>query len=239
MASVSIPGLRILDLGRHPHKLRTGHLKGNRFRILVREPKNPEAGREALQRIQRVGLPNYFGPQRFGAAGSNARIGRSLLEREQAPPVKRFERKLFLSSYQSLLFNRALEARIRRGDFSRALPGDVMRRLDSGGLFVCMDPQRDQPRVEAFEISPAGPLFGPKMLRAQGEVAHQEEALLAAEQVTLEDFERGGRESRGGRRPYRIRLSGFELAMEGGDARLSFELPKGTYATVLLRELIR
>jgi tRNA pseudouridine13 synthase len=114
-----------------------------------------------------------------------------------------------------------------------------MRRLDSGGIFVCADPELDQRRVESFEISAAGPLFGPKMPRAQGKVGELEDELLAAEGLTLQDFERGGREARGGRRPYRALLSAFEFSAEGQDARLAFELPKGTFATALLRELIR
>jgi tRNA pseudouridine13 synthase len=113
-----------------------------------------------------------------------------------------------------------------------------MQKLSSGGLFVCEDPAVDQPRLDSFEISPTGPLFGPKMLRPMGEVAAVEAELLAEEHMALEDFESGGGETQGARRPYRLPIGRCELARDGDDAWLGFELPKGSYATALLREVL-
>ncbi len=255
LAQLEIPQVRILEWKRHRNKLRTGHLAGNRFRIRVCNVADAAAGRAVLDRLRTHGLPNYFGPQRFGVARQNAPAGKALLRGEAvqadaegtlAPRAKprptgridRFLRKLYLSAYQSLLFNRALASRIGQGTFARALPGEVMRRLDSGGLFVCEDAQADQARLERFEISPAGPLFGPKMMLARGEVARAEEELLAAEGISLEDFRRGGGETEGGRRAYRLPLPLVEMSAAGADVWLEFELPKGSYATALLRELM-
>lgn len=239
LAGFAAPDVRVLWARRHGNKLRTGHLSGNRFRIRLREVRDAGAARAVLERLSAQGLPNYFGEQRFGARGDNAEAGKKLLLGERLPRrPDRFERKLFLSAYQSLLFNRALAARIGDGTLGRALKGDVLRKRDTGGLFVCESPEADQPRVDAFEVSPAGPLFGPKMLRAVGEVASREEALLAAEGLTLAAFERGGGETEGGRRPYRVPFSP-QVTPEGADLWIAFELPKGSYATVALRELLK
>jgi len=243
LSAFSQPDVRVLWAKRHGNKLRTGHLTGNRFRIRIRGVREVSAARAIVERLSAQGLPNYFGEQRFGVRGDNAELGKKLLLGERLPRrPDRFERKLFLSAFQSHLFNRALAERITEGTFDRALEGDVLRKRDTGGLFVCESPQMDQPRVDAFAVSPAGPLFGPKMVPAQGEVALREQALLAAEGVTASDFERGGGETEGGRRPYRIPLAvALEVAEAGGgeDLWLSFELPKGSYATGVLRELLK
>lgn len=234
---VDIPGVRVLEWRRHRNKLRTGQLRANRFELRIRGPLDVQLGRDAIEALRLRGLPNYFGLQRFGRARQNAAIGKALF-RGDRPPVDRFQRKLFLSAFQSLLFNRALSARIESGAFAAALPGDLMQKLESGGLFLCASPAIDQPRVESFEISPTGPLFGPKMMRAAGRIAEEEVALLAGEGMTVDQLSAGGREAKGGRRPYRLPVARCELSTEGEDAWLRFELPRGSYATVLLREVL-
>jgi tRNA pseudouridine13 synthase len=236
----ALEGVRVLWTRRHGNKLRTGHLKGNRFRLRLRGVKDVGAARESFSRLGARGVPNYFGDQRFGREGDNADFGRLLVLGQRLPrrPDK-FQRKLYLSAFQSRLFNRALVERLRAGTFDTALLGDVLRREDSGGLFVCEAPEVDVPRVAAFEVSPAGPLFGPKMTAAAHAVAEAEAKLLADEGVTLDDFKRGGDETQGGRRPYRVRLGNPSLEVEGEDLVLSFELPKGSYATEVLHELLK
>jgi tRNA pseudouridine13 synthase len=206
----------------------------------VRDVKDLGAARETFSRLVAQGLPNYFGEQRFGRAGDNADQGKLLLLGQRLPKrPDRFQRKLYLSAFQSRLFNRALVLRLQAGTLATALLGDVLRKEETGGLFVCEAPEVDGPRVAAFEVSPAGPLFGPKMTAAAGEVAEMEARLLVEEGVTPSDFQRGGGETEGGRRPYRVRLGSAELTPEGGDLWLSFELPRGAYATEVLHELLK
>ncbi|PTL78687.1 tRNA pseudouridine(13) synthase TruD [Vitiosangium sp. GDMCC 1.1324] len=240
VADFALDGVRVLWTRRHGNKLRTGHLKGNRFRLRLRGVKDVGAARESFTRLGARGVPNYFGDQRFGREGDNADFGRLLVLGQRLPrrPDK-FQRKLYLSAFQSRLFNRALVDRLRAGTFDTVLLGDVLRREDSGGLFVCEAPEVDGPRAAAFEVSPAGPLFGPKMTAAAHSVAEAEAKLLADEGVTLDDFRRGGDETQGGRRPYRVRLGSPSLEVDGEDLVLSFELPKGSYATEVLHELLK
>jgi tRNA pseudouridine13 synthase len=243
-AALGGEGFRVLAASRHQNKLRAGHLRGNRFRVVVRGG-DPARARAAAEALAARGFPNFYGPQRFGAEGDNAAVGRTLLTgRLDSPQVRRaardrFLRRLCISAYQSLLFNRWLAKRIADGLFARALLGDVMRRLPAGGLFTCQDPALDQPRLERFEISHAGPMFGHKMPPAAAEAAAREARLLQAEGIALPDFaRRGGGEAEGARRAARLPLAiDLEPLPEGYAAR--FELPPGSYATVVLGELVK
>lgn len=240
LSSLSIPGMELLEAKRHGNKLKNGHLRGNRFTLWLRDVLDVCAARASFERLVAHGVPNYFGEQRFGLKDDNAEAGKRLLRGERLPRrPSSFERKLFLSAYQSALFNRLAAARVEAGTLGRALLGDVLRKTDTGGLFVCEAPDVDQPRVEGREVSAAGPLFGPKMPRAAGEVAAAEEAVLSVEGMTLEDFRRGKDETEGGRRAYRVFLGEPALEQEGNALRLSFSLPRGCYATVVLRELTK
>ena len=238
---LGLAGVRILGQERTARRLRTGQLRGNRFRVRIREPAEPAAAAAVLAALARKGLPNYFGEQRFGRAGDNAARGRALLLGEQLEPrVDRVERRLLLSAYQSLLFNRALAERMRDDLYAQVLAGDVLRRADSGGLFVCQDPEVDQPRADRLELSPTGPIFGWKVRPLpEGAVAEREARLLAEEGLTREALRAGRGETQGARRPYAVPVGEVETAREGPDLVLAFSLPKGSYATVLLDEVTK
>ena len=237
LATFAAEGLTVLRAAKHRNKLKAGHLKGNRFSLVVREVKDAAAARECLAVLAAKGIPNYFGEQRFGAAGDNAAKGKAILL-AGGKHRDRFQRKLFLSAYQSELFNRVLARRIEAGTFAKALAGDVLKKHLTGGEFVCEAPDVDQPRVDTFEVSPTGPMYGPSMRAPAHEVLAAEAQVLAEEGITLEAFEAGGGETEGARRLLRVPLSG--LTVEGeAELRLSFELPAGSYATVLLRELLK
>jgi tRNA pseudouridine13 synthase len=240
VAAFALEGVQILSAVRHGNKLKTGHLKGNRFRLTLHDVRDVGALRASLERLEAVGLPNAFGSQRFGRGGSNALAGLMLLRGERLPRApSRFQRKLYLSALQSELYNRALAARLRAGTLDRALPGDVLRKEDTGGLFLCEDAAVDQERVRRFEVSPTGPIFGPRMNAPAGEVAALEAGLLEEVGIRPEEFSRGRGETEGARRPYRVRLA--ELTVEdrgGGRVQLGFQLPSGAYATEVLRELL-
>ncbi len=241
-AALAGPGLAVLEVSRHANKLRPGHVRANRFSLAVRGG-DPGRARAAAAALLERGLPNFFGPQRFGAAGRNAEVGRALLRGEATPEARRaardrFLRRFSISAYQAELFNRWLAARMADGLFAAALAGDVMKKLDTGGLFTCDDPAADGPRVARFEISPAGPMFGHKLRPAAGEALAREERVLAADGMTLAAFARGGGEAEGTRRAARLRVEVRLEPLEDG-YRADFELPKGSYATVVMGELVK
>jgi tRNA pseudouridine13 synthase len=242
-ASLGGEGLRVLEVSRHANKLRTGHVRGNRFALVVR------GGELALARacaaaVADRGLPNFFGPQRFGVDGRNADVGKAILRGERTPEAgraarDRFLRRLSISAWQSSAFNRWLTARIADGLFATALAGDVLKKLDSGGTFVCEDPAADCARVARFEVSPAGPMFGHRMRPTPtGEPRAREERLLRDEGMTLADLARGGDESEGTYRAARLPVA-ISLEPIDGGYRAAFDLPRGSYATVVMRELMK
>lgn len=236
----AVPGVRVLEAARHPHKLRTGHARGNRFalRLPAAAPDDRERAQAILARLDRTGLPNYFGPQRFGADGGNVARARRWLCEGGAPPRERFERRLLVSALQSSLFNAVAAERVRDGLLARALAGDLLRKEDTGGLFTTDDLADAARRVAAWEISATGPMFGPEMRWPLADALAREERALAAAGLTREELARFGRLGQGTRRPLRVRPTRVEVAERDGALELAFELPSGSYATVLLAELL-
>ncbi len=238
-AALEIPlrGARVLEAARHPHKLRTGHLRGNRFRILVRDvaPALAAAAVSRAEELLRRGLPNRFGEQRFGRDAANAELGRRILRGESGPRDRRAARFL-VSALQAEIFNAVLAA---RGDvYDRVERGDVAVVHASGGLFVVDDAAREAPRAAAFEISATGPIFGTKVIEPAGDVALRERAALDSHGVPAEGLRapRGIR-LRGARRALRVRPEGLALEPTPEGLCVCVTLPPGSYATVLLEQL--
>jgi tRNA pseudouridine13 synthase len=140
---------------------------------------------------------------------------------------------------QSALFNEILARRMARGALLRVFAGDVLVKVESGAPFVCTEPAVDQQRLEAWEVSVSGPIFGPEMRRASGEPGAWEEEVLAAAGLTLEDFRKVGRLAEGTRRPLRVPVRDAETFAEAGALTLAFTLPPGAYATVLIDEVVK
>lgn len=225
-------GARVIRASRHRNKLRLGHLAGNCFRVWLGGA-NPQTAAAILEVLSQRGVPNYFGPQRFGARGDNPVKGLSVLLGRMR--VGRWKRDLLVSALQSRVFNEVLARRVEEGNFELALEGDVLRREDSGGLFLCVDPATDSARVGAFQVSPTGPMHGRKMVRPSGVPGAAESSVLEALGLGEDLF---GRET-GARRPLRAALrDGSAEAAEGG-CWLSFTCPAGTFATSVVREVVR
>jgi tRNA pseudouridine13 synthase len=247
------PDLVVLEAARHGNKLRTGHLRGNRFELVVGVPAGDGAVAELDARVRALaaaGVPNLFGEQRFGAAGDNAAVGLAILRGERRERNHRV-RKLLLSAAQSAVFNRALELRAAApGGLGAVRAGDVLRKVVSGGLFVTEDVAVDQARVDAGELVITGPLPGGREVEPPPDTparALEDEALVAVG-ATRDDFARAGRDLPGARRSLLVPLTLGEPAVQLEVARLSldpstlavrlqFGLPAGSYATVVVAVL--
>jgi tRNA pseudouridine13 synthase len=237
-AALALPGAVVLRAARHPHKLRTGHLRGNRFWLRVHgvDAVLAASAESRATVLARVGMPNRFGDQRFGRGGANVERGVRLLAGASGRADRR-EARFLVSAVQAAVFNEVLAARPLPLD--QVEMGDLARRTDSGGLFLVEEPAIDNERASRFEISATGPLFGTRMERPG-------EAVDARERVAIERLgmpagtltpPRGVR-LRGGRRPVRVPVSELGLEGDGDELRLEFTLPAGSYATVLLEELL-
>jgi tRNA pseudouridine13 synthase len=244
-------GIRLLNIHRHSNKLRPGHLRGNRFRILVRDvnAKSAEIIPSLVERIQQFGLPNYYGPQRFGHDGETVHQGLALLRpasaeagtahKKDSRRLSPWLRKLALSAVQSALFNHYLGRRLTDRLFRQVLAGDVMAKWPYGGMFVAEDLDREQTRFEARETVSTGPMFGRKMFPAAGQAAQREAETLAEAGLTSQSFAGFGRLLQGTRRKNLIYVDDLQVSPEKDGVRLCFSLPAGSYATVLLREFIK
>ncbi len=173
LGEFELEGVRMLDISRHTNKLGLGHLRGNRFSVRVRgAPGTAAQAQDTLALLQRLGVPNYFGPQRFGLSGLNAEEGLRVLRGESAlrdPQVRRF----LSSSVQSALFNRFVSLRLERGLFDTLLSGDMAKKHDTGGVFLVEDAAAETPRAQRGEVSATGTLFGRKtapLTREAGEL---------------------------------------------------------------------
>ncbi|MSQ95421.1 MAG: tRNA pseudouridine(13) synthase TruD [Gemmataceae bacterium] len=270
LAALDGDGIKVLRVSRHSNKLRSGHLHGNRFRILIRtegqsrdgeapaepepvetfglmqplarrEPRPPAAAsafNAIIDRLRQHGMPNYYGPQRFGREGETLHMGIALLRGGQGPRSP-FLRKLALSAGQSALFNHALAQRFRDGLLRRVLPGDVMCKVPFGGMFVATDVAEEQRRFDAREIVTAGPIFGRKMFAASDQAAQREQSALSAFELTMQSFNGFGKLLQGTRRHNLIYINDLAADEEPEGLRLTFTLPAGSYATVLLREVMK
>lgn len=236
-------GLAVLEVTRHTNKLRTGHLKGNAFRIRLTGA-GPEAGVHAaaiVARLRERGLPNYFGAQRFGRDGDNLAAALDWLgteargQRTRVPP---FERKLFASVVQAEVFNRYVTARIERG-MDRPIAGEVVRLEGTGSLFAIDDPEREAPRWKSNDIHPTGPMVGPKMRKAHSDALELERR--AVESVGLDEstLRELGRHADGTRRDVVVALPELRAEVDGIVVVLTLELPAGSYATEVVREFSR
>lgn len=226
---------------RHRNKLRRGHLSGNHFHILLWGPEPGVEGallraREIARALGERGLPNYYGPQRFGRRGMNAVRGREVLRgfREER---RRWLRRLYLSAYQSELFNRWLAKRIERGWFRRLFGGDVAQVIASGGLFTVEDEKRERLRFERREITYTGPIYGSQMWWAGGRPGELEREIYQQEGLSPEEFKRAG--LKGSRRRARLLPDDLRIEPREGALLFRFTLPKGAYATTLLREVTK
>ncbi len=234
--------LQVETLARHRNRLRTGHHAGNHFRLVIRDVADHavEAVPVILHELRRRGVPNYFGPQRQGKGGDNYQIGAALLtDPRRREKMSRAKRLWYLNAYQSLLFNRMLARRIDHID--RVFAGDWAMKLENGACFQVEDPEQEQPRVDRFEISPTGILFGSRVSWASGEPGRIEEAVIAEAGTTRDALIAAGKACgfRGERRALRVPLAELDWSLDGSVLTVGFTLPPGAYATSVLRELMK
>ena len=151
-------------------------------------------------------------------------------------------RRLWVSALQSRLFNEVVARRI--GAIDRLVDGDLAYKHENGACFLVESAATEQPRADAFEISASGPLVGYRMSNPQGEAMTMEEAVFKSHGLTPGHFKQEGRDrAKGARRPIRVQPKDTNLAAgvdeHGGHITIAFTLPAGSYATVLLRELMK
>ncbi len=235
-------GVRIERAVRGRRKLRRGVHAGNRFAIAVRDAEGDRkafAGR--VCRIARAGVPSYFGAQRFGRGGGNVAAAAGMLRGDANPP-DRLVRGLYLSAARSLLFNRILHQRVEGGIWNTCVPGDAVviagrRRSLAPGA----SPREGGSAAEwvaALRAHPTGPLWG---RGSRSGVAAQALAVETAALAGCEGWQAGleAADLAADRRAFRVVPSHLEWEESAdGGVVVRFALPRGAYATAVMRELV-
>ena len=235
-------GIEVVSAVRHPQKLRIGHLAGNRFAIVLRDVVGDRAELASkLESLPVTGVPNAFGPQRFGRDGSNPERTLAWFRGEIRGPRDRRIQRLLASSVQSWLFDRLLALRVANGTWHTVVAGDLVKKLDTGGMFLSENPLEDAARALARELTATGPIYGSRMRWPESEPLRWEKEVLdeSIGVTRSECFERFGV---GSRRALRVLPTGLGFQFrDEADGRLSLDiemtLPKGAYATTVLRSL--
>lgn len=236
-SGLGMEGVSVLSATRHHRKLQRGALRGNRFRIRVRELAGDagEAG-ERLAVMAREGVPNYFGEQRFGRAGENLRQAERLFRGELAG-VPRHKRGLYLSAARSRLFNAVLARRVTDESWNRPLQGEVFALDGSRAWFGPENSDTEiRRRLAAMDIHPSGPLWGRGELPSAGACRELEEKILSGFALFRRGLEQHGMKQ--DRRALRLPVRELAHEFRNDGLLLEFLLPSGAYATVVLRELI-
>ncbi len=230
--------LSVLQVTRHPKKLKTGALQGNRFALRVRDLTGHRDAIEArVGEIRAGGVANYFGSQRFGHDGQNIDRAWELLVDGVRIRDRRL-RGLYLSAARAMLFNRVLAARVRDGSWRRALAGEVLMLQGSHSVFAVEAPDADiHARLAALDVHPTGPLWGRGSSRVTDEALAIELAALEPCHEWQQGLEHAGLDQ--SRRPLRVAVETLETSFsEPQSMTVSFALPAGAYATMVARELL-
>jgi tRNA pseudouridine13 synthase len=230
-------GWRVLDAAPHSRKLRRGALRGNRFRLVVREVDAAPADVEArFAALAARGVPNAFGPQRFGRDADNLRRVRQWVDGGATGPGRE-QRAFVYSAARSLLFNAVLAQRVVDGTWDRLLPGELVNLDGRRSWFRAAEIDATLvERCASGDVHPTGPLAGrgddvpdgpagaleADALRDYADVA----AALAAARLDA------------ARRALRVRLADAHCVAEAGTVTLAFALPAGAFATAVVRELL-
>ena len=230
-------GIEVLEQHRHRRKLKRGNLAGNRFVIRLREVQGDrDAAAQRWAAIAEQGVPNYFGPQRFGRNQANLLRAEALFS-GNAPRASRHQRGLWISAARSQLFNEVLAQRVERGDWSRALVGDRLQlRGSHSHFFVDAVDDRIEARLASGDLAPTGPLFGAGAPLTAGQVEALEQQVASSYARWIEGLTDSGLKQE--RRALRLDIESLGLEWAGdSELILRFTLPAGSYATTALREI--
>lgn len=227
--------VKVLAAIRHSRKLKRGALRGNRFVLVLRDVAGDrQAAEQVLAQIAARGVPNYFGEQRFGREGGNVAQARAMFGGRR---VERDKRSMLLSAARSQIFNNVLAARVERGAWDTPLRGEIWSLAGSRSWFG-PEPFSEAlgERLARADIHPSGPLWG------QGEPPTTDDAGTLEREIAAQDGDLvaglAAARMEQERRPLRLLPKDLRWRwLDDTSLELVFELPAGTYATVVMREL--
>ncbi|MFK7862677.1 MAG: tRNA pseudouridine(13) synthase TruD [Pseudohongiellaceae bacterium] len=254
LAGAEDSSLQLLTVARNSKKLKIGTHKSNHFRIRLRDCEgDKECYEQRLKDIKLSGVPNYFGSQRFGRNMSNMAQVDQLMAQALAPnadtailrgQMGKVKRGMMFSAARAYVFNQLLSSRIEDGTWSKYCPGDVLN-LDATSRFFALKAGEEwttqlQNRLDTFDIHITGPLAGIKESKdryaSHGEAADMEEVVFKKFALLVDGLRQFNLIA--ARRSLRFMPINLQWCWrEPKDLELEFQLPRGAYATSLLREI--
>ncbi len=247
--SVHFPGKQDIDFSsiwndnfeclykkRHDRKLKRGGLKGNAFKLVLRQCQgDKQAVTQRLQEIATGGVPDYFGEQRFGRGGSNLKLFDQLLSGRI--PRGREKKAMLISSARSWLFNQVLARRVKDATWNQILPGEAVVLAGCRSLFSAeIVDETIRQRVVKADIHPSGPLPGDDGFEVLNDALLLEQSVLNEYSDLIEALCK--QRVKGARRPLRIVPEDLDWQWQDDETlMLSFKLSPGAYATAVIREL--
>jgi tRNA pseudouridine13 synthase len=229
-------GAEIITSYPNTTKLRMGELLGNRFSILLsfEEPGDVDDLQTNLDRVKEIGLANFYGPQRLSDKDS-FETGRKIFL-NQLPKGGNRRRRFFVSVFQSHIFNFFLNKRIESGLYPGPLPGDLLLDPISDREFFFKEMTADlQKKLSSLEVHFTGPIIGSKMMLPRDKAFDFEKETIIEYGVPFETLIHA--RVPGARRAARIKVGDLRMdKIDQNRIALSFSLPKGSYATTLLKE---
>ncbi len=227
--------VEVIEVVHHNRKLRRGSLKGNYFKLVVRDLQGDiESLQQRLQTASVNGVPNYFGEQRFGRDNLAKATG---LFNNEFKLKDRHKRSMYLSAARSAIFNELLSMRVAAQNWNHALAGDVMMLNGSHSVFSveAIDDEIKR-RIGEFDIHPTGPMWGRGHLASTADTQQIEQQCADNFALFCDGLERAGMKQE--RRALRLPVSHFEWQIGDNRLQLNFFLTSGSYATSVLRELV-
>ncbi|MFT7823284.1 MAG: tRNA pseudouridine(13) synthase TruD [Sulfurimonas sp.] len=250
--------IEILERTYNKAPIKIGHLKGNRFSIILHHISSKDAKffRTTALKMQKEGIPNYYGYQRFGEDSKSYEQGKEIAH--SGKKLKGSKEKLLVSAYQSHLFNAWLNVRVRlsatiaeypadkaakklgyplelvkvlakQPQFFKLFLGDMLQAYPHGRITIVKDMIQSAQDFEQGRLSPTGLLCGANVERSKSDAYHLEEPFDDSELSTL----------KGDRRYAWIWPTNVATTYEREGKKLTaaFYLPKGSYATTFLEEI--
>ncbi|WP_429946315.1 tRNA pseudouridine(13) synthase TruD [Bibersteinia trehalosi] len=231
-----LEGVEILEVTRHNRKIRTGSLDGNEFEILLRDAVETDELIQRLTHLQAVGFPNYFTEQRFGRDGHN--LTAALRWAKGEIKVKdRKKRSFYLSAARSEVFNLVVSERIAQGLTEKVLENDALQLAGSNSYFIAKSEEIDElnKRLQSGDILLTAPLIGEENLSKT--CCEQEQKIIEQHQSLLDLMKQERMKS--ARRAMFTKPQNLQWQFKPEGLWLTFYLGSGSYATGLIRELVK
>ena len=227
--------IQIVQQLRHSKKLQRGALSGNRFEIRLRNAGHDEQLAERCRLIAAAGVPNYFGEQRFGRERGNLLEAERMFSHSRAR-LPRHKRSLYLSAARAWLFNNMLSRRVQDGSWNQRLAGEVFMLDGKSACFLDDNSALLDARLAAGEIHPTAAMWGEGESMSRDAVYALEKSVADENPVLSAGLVAARVEQQ--RRAIRLLPRNMQCHFEQADCIVLFDLPAGSYATMVLRELL-